>query len=334
MRRREFLAILAGAPAAWPLAADGQQSNRAAGGRLVGVLLTYPTDSPQGQKRVAAFAKGLTDAGWVRGRDYSMELRWASPQDDFIRTAAAELISLAPDVILVYSTAAAKELQRQTSRIPIVFVQASDPVGNRLADSLAHPGANITGLTNFEFSIGSKWVPMFKQVAPSLNRIAVLFNPKTAARGGMVWVNPIAEVGTTLNINTVPMPAYDAAEIAGLVDAFAREPNGGLMAAPDAFTSGNYAAIVATAAKNRLPALYPFRFFVESGGLMSYGPDEDAMFEQTAYYVNKILRGEKPGDLPIQAPNRLDLVINLKTAKTLGLEVPANLLALANDVIE
>jgi putative ABC transport system substrate-binding protein len=241
---------------------------------------------------------------------------------------------LAPDVILVYSTAAAKELQRQTGQIPIVFVQASDPVGNGLAVSLAHPGANITGLTNFEFLIGSKWVPMLKQIAPSISRLAVLFNPKTAARGGMVWVNPIDEAAATLGIRTIPMPAYDAAEIERLVDAFAREANGGLIAAPDAFTSGNYATIVATAAKNRLPALYPFRFFVESGGLMSYGPDEDAMFEQTAYYVDRILRGEKPSDLPIQAPARLDLVINLKTVKTLGLDVPPNLLALTSDVIE
>jgi ABC-type uncharacterized transport system substrate-binding protein len=329
MRRREFITLLGGAVAAWPLAARGQQSERV---RRIGVLLPATADDQLWQARVGAFLQALAQLGWTIGRNVRIDIRWASANAGEIRRHAAELAMLAPDLILASGNSAAGPLLQETRTVPIVFTVVADPVGNAYVDSLARPGGNATGFTAFEFSIGGKLLELLKEIAPRLTRVAVL---RDATQGFTISMfAAIQAVAPSLRVEVIPINMRDAGEIEQSVEIFARSPNGGLIPTPSAAALHHRDLIVTLAARYKLPAVYWDSFFVAAGGLMSYGPDLVDEFRQTAGYVDRILKGEKPADLPVQAPTKYQLVLNLKTAKTLGLEVPSTLLARADEVIE
>ena len=330
MRRREFIALLGGAAAAWPLAARAQQVERM---RRIGVLMAI-TDNEEGRARIAAFRDELHRLGRVEGRNIQVEIRWAAGDKAKLQDFAKELVSLKPDVILANTTAAARALQLHTSEIPIVFVFVADPVGDRLVTNLARPGGNLTGFTSFEFSVASKWLQLFKECVPSARRVAMLFNPSTAPGGGWPYVHTAEAASSSFAVQIVGTPVASGEEIERFLDQFARQPNSGLIVVADAFTTARAELIVARATHNRLPALYPLRLFATAGGLLSYGIDSIGPFGQAASYVDRVLKGERPADLPVQAPTKFELVINLKTAKALGIEVPPSLLARADEVIE
>jgi putative ABC transport system substrate-binding protein len=325
MRRREFITLLGGA-AAWPLAARAQQPGPV---RRIGVYIATAADDPEGQARNAALLQGLQQLGWTVGQNVRIDYRWGA--GDF-REYARELVDLAPDVILANGGTIMVPLQQAARTVPIVFVQVTDPVGSGYVASLARPGGNITGFTQFEFGIGAKWLELLKQVAPAVKRAAVLRNPST--RGGVAQFAAMQAVAPALGIELSPLDVRDAAEIERAITAFARTPNGGLIIEPDPFVIAYRMQIIALAARLRLPAVYAYRYNVEEGGLMSYGPDSIGQYRLAAGYVDRILKGEKPADLPVQAPTKYETVINLKTAKALGLAVPPILLALADEVIE
>jgi ABC-type uncharacterized transport system substrate-binding protein len=329
IQRRTFITLLGGA-AAWPLAARAQQREPM---RRVGVLMAI-AENEEGRSRIAPFRDGLRALGRVEGRDIQIEARWAAGDSAKVQAFANELVSSKPDVILANATTVARALQAHTSDIPVVFVLVSDPVGDRLVTSLAKPGGNITGFTTFEFSLASKWLEILKESAPRVSRVAMLFNPMTAPGGGWAYVRNAEAAAASFAFHVLATPAVSADEIERSLDQFGREPNGGLLVIPDAFTSAHANSIVACAARNGLPAVYPLRLFVTAGGLLSYGIDTIGQFRQAASYVDRILRGEKPSDLPVQAPNKFELAINLTTAKALGLQIPDKLLALADEVIE
>jgi putative ABC transport system substrate-binding protein len=329
MRRREFITMLGGAALAWPLPARAQQSERV---RRVGVLMSSAAGDPEAQLRVAAFEDGLRDLGWIKGRNLRLEYRWAD-NADALRTYATELARSAPNLILANSTPVMAALQEQRPTVPIVFTQVTDPIGQGLVSNLGHPGGNLTGFTSFEFSIGSKWLETLKQVAPHVTRVALLFNPATAPFADVFW-RPIETAARSFAIAPVSVGARNTDELEQLVEAFAREPNGGLMVVPEVSTVNHRGLIVALAARHRLPAVFPYRSFAASGGLLSYGVDVVDVFRRAASYVDRILKGTAPGELPIQPPAKYELVINLKTAKTLGLDIPPMLLARADEVIE
>jgi putative ABC transport system substrate-binding protein len=329
MRRREFIALFGGA-AAWPLAARAQQSERM---RRVGVLMAI-AENEEGRSRISAFRERLRALGRVEGENIQIEVRWAAGDFAKVQEFANELVNLKPDVILANATTAAKALQARTRDIPVVFVLVSDPVGDGLVASLAKPGGNITGFTTFEFSLASKWMEILKEGAPSLRRVALLFNPRTAPAGGSAYVHQAEGAATSFSFQVFPTPAGTPDEIEHSLEQFAQVPHSGLIVLPDAFTSANAKLIVACAARNRLPAVYPFRLFATAGGLISYGTNSVAQFRQAASYVDRILLGERASDLPVQAPDKFELVINLKTAKALGLDIPTTLLADADEVIE
>ncbi len=329
MKRRDFITMLGGAALAWPLAARAQQPERV---RRVGVLLSSAAGDPEAQLRVAAFEDGLRDLGWIKGRNLRLEYRWAD-NADLLRTHATELARMAPDLILANSTPVMAALQEQRPTVPIVFTQVTDPIGQGLVSNLGHPGGNLTGFTSFEFSIGSKWLETLKQVAPHVTRVALLFNPATAPFADLFW-RPIETAARSFAIAPVSVGARNTDELERLVEAFAREPNGGLMVVPEVSTVNHRGLIVALAARHRLPAVYPLRSFAASGGLLSYGVDVADVFRRAAAYVDRILKGTSPGELPIQAPTKYELVINLKSAKDLGLDIPPMLLARADEVIE
>jgi putative ABC transport system substrate-binding protein len=328
MRRREFITLLGGA-ATWPLAARAQQAEKM---RRIGVLMSFAANDPEAQLRVAAFEKGLQDLRWAEGRNLRIEYRWAE-NANLLRAHAAELARLAPDLILANSTPVMIALQEHRHAIPIVFTQVTDPVGQGLVSNLAHPGGNLTGFTSFEFSIATKWLETLKQIAPRVTRVAVIFNPETAPFADLFW-RPLKAAAESFAVTPISAGVRNTDELERMADAFAREGNGGLVVLPDVSTTNHRALIVALAARHRLPAVYPFRFFAASGGLLSYGSDVADVFRRAASYVDRILRGTSPGDLPVQAPTKYELVINLKTAKALGLEVPPSLLARADEVIE
>ena len=328
MKRREFISLLGGA-AAWPLAARAQQAERM---RRIGVLMSFGANDPEAQSRAAAFENGLRQLGWVRGHNLSIEYRWAD-NPDVLRTYATELVGMAPDLILVNSTPAIAALQEQRQAVPIVFTQVTDPVGEGLVLNLAHPGGHMTGFTSFEFSIGTKWLEMLKEVAPRVMRVALVFNPETAPFAELFW-RPVEAVAPSFAIVAISAGAPTFADLERMVDKFAREPNGSLMVLPDVSTLNYRDALIGLAARHRLPTVYPFRIFAANGGLLSYGTDVNDVFRRVASYVDRLLKGADPGKLPIQSPNKYELVINLKTAKALGLELPPKLLALANEVIE
>jgi len=327
MRRRKFIALLGGA-AAWPLAARAQRGDRV---RVVGVLLAMAPDDPEAQLRVKAFEAGLRELGWTEGRNLRLEYRWAAGDAALLRKQATELVGLAPDLILATSTPVLAAL-RQENPLPIVFVQVTDPIGSGFVPNLARPGGSLTGFTSFEFTIGSKWLEALKHVAPAVTRVALIFNPDTAPFAHMFW-HPVEDAAPSFDVEPMQAPVRDVGEIERTVAAFARQ-NGGLMVLPDVSTTNHRDLIIALAARHRLPAVYPYRYFAASGGLMSYGSDLADVYRRAASYVDRILKGAIPGDLPVQAPTKYELIINLKTAKTLGLDVPDKLLATADEVIE
>jgi putative ABC transport system substrate-binding protein len=330
MRRREFVILLGGsAAAAWPLAAHAQQSNRL---RVVGVLLAMAPDDPEAQLRVKAFEAGLRELGWTEGRNLRLEYRWAAGDAALLRKQATELVGLAPDLILATSTPVLAAL-RQENPLPIVFVQVTDPIGSGFVPNLARPGGSLTGFTSFEFTIGSKWLEALKHVAPAVTRVALIFNPDTAPFAHMFW-HPVEDAAPSFDVEPMQAPVRDMGEIERTVAAFARHANGGLMVLPDVSTTNHRDLIIALAARHRLPAVYPYRYFATSGGLMSYGSDLADVYRRAASYVDRILKGAVPGDLPVQAPAKFEFVINLKTANALGLTVPPLWLGRADEVIE
>ena len=328
--RRKFISALAGVAVAWPFAARAQQVDRM---RRIGVLDSRAADDPEGRARLAVFLQGLQELGWTEARNVRIDYRWAADDADRYRTYAAELVALAPDVILAVASKSLAALQPATRTVPIVFVLVADPVGAGYVASLARPGGNATGFTLFEYSLSGKWLELFKEIAPNLTRIAILRDPAAAAGIGQFAVIQ-AMAPPSFGVELSPIDARDAGEVERDITAFASEPGGGLIVTASSGAVVHRELIIMLAARHRLPAVYPFRYFVTSGGLISYGPDTTDPFRRAASYVDRILKGEKPADLPVQAPTKYELAINLKTAKALGLTVPPSLLARADEVIE
>src|SRR5262245_52273181 len=329
MKRREFITLLGGAAAAWPLAVRGQQPERM---RRIGVLMNRAADNPEGQTRFAAFLKGLQEAGWAVGHNAHIDIRWGETDADRARRYAQELVALAPDIFFAAGTASVTALQRVTSVLPIVFAGVSDPVGAGFVDTLARPGGNITGFMVVEYGFSGKWLELLKQIAPRVTRAAVLRNPALANAIGQF--SAIQAVAPSLGVEVSPIGVRDTGEIERDVAAFARSANGGLIETPSTLGAVPRELTITLAARHKLPAVYSSRDRVTAGGLVSYGPDLIDGFRRAAGYVDRILKGEKPANLPVQAPTKYELVINLKTARALGLEVPATLLARADEVIE
>src|SRR3974390_139264 len=325
MRRREFIKVIAGS-AAWPLAARRQQNEEM---RRIGVLMPFAKDNPEGQARNAAFLQELGKLGWTQGRNLQIEYRWDTGG---LRKAATELVTSSPDVILASSTQAVAALQQATETVPIVFAQVADPVSGGVVASLAKPGGNITGFSTYDYSIGAKWVELLKEIAPPVTRLGVIREPTSTASIGLFAAVQSAALSFGLEVS--PLGGRDARDIEHTVTEFARGKNCGLITVGSPLTVNNRALIISLAARQRLPAVYPFRSFVDDGGLISYGPDSVDPFRQAAAYVDRILKGERPADLPVQSATKFELVINLKTAKSLGLTVPPSLLARADEVIE
>ncbi len=332
MRRREFLALLGGiAIAARPGMGRAQHPGRT---RRIAILLGVAESDPEAQSRVGALRQELERLGWVDGRNIRIEQRWTGGDAERLRAYTAELVASAPDVIVANPTPIVAALKQATRTIPIVFALVSDPVSSGFVESWAQPGRNITGFTSFESSMAGKWLQALKQMAPRVTQVTVVFNPETAASGGEIFLRPLEEAASPFGFQVRPARVRSAAEIAGLGDPSASGGTTGLLVVPDIFTTNHRDEIIALAARQRLPALYPFRFFVASGGLMSYGIDTLDVFRRAASYVDRILKGAHVGELPVQGPTKFELAINLKTAKALGLTVPPSLLALADEVIE
>jgi putative ABC transport system substrate-binding protein len=329
IRRREVITLLGASAVSWPLGAGAQQTERV---RRIGVLMNLAADDPQSPVRIAAFLQGLQELGWVDGRNVRIEYRWGAGDAERVRRFAAELVALEPDSILAVGSAIVRPLLQSTKTIPIVFVNATDPVGGGLVASLARPGGNATGFTNFEYGISAKWLELLKQVAPAMTRTAVIRDPEAAL--GVGQLGALQAVAPSFGVELSPVDVHQAAEIERALAAFARAANGGLIVTASALANRHRDLIITLAAQHALPAVYSDRIFVTAGGLISYGPDRVDQFRRAASYVDRILKGEKPADLPVQAPTKYELTINLKTAKTLGLEVPPMLLARADEVIE
>ncbi len=329
MRRREFITLLGGA-ATWPLASRAQQSAMP----VIGALMGYPEGDPKGQAFVGAFRGGLQKLGWTEGRNIRFDTRWVTPDDAESRQRfAKELVALQPDVILSHGTPNTATLLQQTRTIPIVFAALSDPVGSGFVASFPLPGGNVTGFANMEPTMAGKWLELLKEIAPRVERVAILFNPATAPYAEY-WLNPFKAAGASFAVEANAALVHDTSELASVIAAQAHAPNGGLIVMPDTFTTVHRAEITALAAHHRLPAVYPFRSFTELGGLLSYGNDLIDDFRRAANYVDRILRGAKSSELPVQFPVKFELVINIKTAKALGLDVPFLLQQRADEVIE
>jgi putative ABC transport system substrate-binding protein len=315
---------------AWPLAARAQQADRM---RRVGVLLNRVADDPEEQARLAAFLQRLQELGWTDGRNVWIDYRWAAADPDRSRTYAAELVALAPDIILAAGSQSVAALQQTATTVPIVFANVVDPLGAGFVARLARPGGNATGFTPFEYSLSGKWLELLKEIAPNLTRIAILRDPAIAAGIGQFAVIQ-AMASPSLGVELSPIDVRDGGEIERNIAALAREPSGGLIMTASTVTAVNFKLIIMLAARHRLPAVYPFRYFVTSGGLISYAPDPTDQFRRAAGYIDRILKGEKAADLPVQSPTKYELVVNLKTAKALGIIVPQTVLGRADEVIE
>jgi putative ABC transport system substrate-binding protein len=330
LKRREFITLLGGAAAGWPVAARAQQS---AGLRRVGMLINLSETDLEAHRLVAAFREGLAQLGWVDGRNLRIDYRWAAGDVGRIKAFARELVELSPDIIVGYGTPTVVALQQETRSIHIVFLSVTDPVGQGLVASLARPGSNVTGFAVFEASLGTKWVEALKQISPNLRRVTTIFNPKTAPYHSL-YLRTIEKAASSFAVEPIAVEVNDDGEIERAISTLAREPDGGLIVMPDTFNMVHRRTIIALADRYRQPAIYYFPFFATDGGLISYGPDEIDMFRRAAGYVDRILKGDKASGLPVQQPTNFRLVINLKTAKALGVEIPTSLLARADEVIE
>ena len=331
MKRREFISLVGGAAAAWPLAARAQEPGRV---RRVGVLFAFFDSDPESQARIAAFQQELENLGWRDGHNIQIEYRWANGDAERFRAFAAELVAARPDVIVAHASPSAEALARATRTIPIIFAVVSDPVGSGLAASLSEPGRNATGFTNFAISTGAKWVEFLKALSPRLARVALLFNPATAPGRGSTYLQSVETAAESFGIDSTHATVSSAAQIEDAIATLSRLPDSALIVMPDVFLTNHRELIIELATRHALPAIYPFRYFAEGGGLISYGIDLSDIFRRAAGYVDKVLRGAVPSSLPIQHPDKFELVINLKTARALSLEVPRILLARADKVIE
>ena len=329
MRRRDFIKGIAGSATAWPLVARATD-------RLprIGVLMGYPEGDLEAQSYVAAFREGLRTLGRTEGRDILIDIRWATPGDvESMQRFAKELVALRPDVILSQTTPTTAALLQQTRTIPIVFALVSDPVGSGFVASYRRPGGNVTGFDVSEPTQAGKWVELLKEIAPRVARLAMLYNPESATYAEF-WLNPFRAAGAALAVETISAPVRNESELDSIIAAQAREPNSGLVVMPDSFLIAHRLETISLAARYRLPAIYPYRLFAEVGGLLSYGVEQTDNFRRAAIYVDRILKGEKPSELPVQAPVKFELVVNLKTAKALGLTIPGTFLQRADEVIE
>jgi putative ABC transport system substrate-binding protein len=331
MKRREFISLIGGAAAAWPLAARAQDPGRV---RRIGVLFAFFDYDPESQARIAAFQQELENLGWREGQNIQIEYRWASGDAERFRAFAAELVAARPDVLVAHASPSAEALARATRTIPIIFVAVSDPVASGLAASLSEPGGNATGFTNFETSMGAKWVEFLKELSPRLARVALLFNPATAPGRGSTYLQSVEAAARSFGIDSMHATVSSEAQIEDAIATLSLRPDSGLIIMPDVFMTNHRDLITVLATRHALPAIYPFRYFAEGGGLISYGIDLSDIFRRAAGYVDKVLRGAMPSSLPVQHPDKFELVINLKTARALGLAVPRILLARANEVIE
>jgi putative ABC transport system substrate-binding protein len=329
MKRREFITLIGGA-AAWPLAARAQQRERV---RRIGLLMGYPENDSEAQSLVAAFRERLQKLGWEEGRDTRMDIRWATPGDtESMLPLAKELVALQPDLILSHTTPTTAALLQQTRTIPIIFAAVSDPVGSGFVASLSRPGGHVTGFITLEGTLGGKWLELLKEIAPRVAWVACVFNPITAVVE--YYLNPMKAAAASLGVEAIVAPVHDRSELESIIATQARESNSGLIVMPDSFLLVHRAEVTSLAARYRLPAVYPYRQFAELGGLLSYGVDRLENWRRAAGYVDRILKGEKPADLPVQALSKYELVLNLKTAKALGLDVPWILQQRADEVIE
>jgi len=330
MKRREFITLLGGAAAAWPVAARAQQGDRV---RRIGVLIGGDENNPVSKTNVSAFTRALADLGWTGGRNLRMDLRWGGGDGNRIGALAQELVGLQPEIIVINGTTPGTvAVQRETRTIPIVFANVSDPVASGIVPRLNQPGGNVTGFTNFEVTLGGKWFELLSEIAPGLKRAAIMFNPDTTPAS--LYLPSLETAARSFKVATTIAPVRSDAEIEAAITAFGREPGGGLVAIPDVFTNVHRAPIILAAARNNVPAVYANSFFVREGGLLSYGSDPVDSFRRSATYVDRILRDEKPGDLPVQFPTKFEMVVNLKTAKALGLTVPQSIVLRADEVIE
>jgi putative ABC transport system substrate-binding protein len=329
MRRRTFISLVGGA-ATWPLAARAQQPERM---RRIGMLMGYAENDSEAQAWIVAYREGLQKLGWTEGRNIRVDTRWASADAEAMQRFAQELVALQPDLILSATTPAVAALLQQTRTILIVFALVADPVGSGFVASFARPGGNVTGFVIVEGSLGGKWLELLKEIAPRVVRVAMLFNPSTALYAEF-YLNPFKAAAASLGVEAITAPVHDMSELESVVARLAREPNSGLVVIPDSFLNLYRAEVTSLAARYRLPAVYPYRDFTELGGLLSYGTDRLDNWRRAAGYVDRILKGEKPADLPVEAPSKYELVLNLKTAKALGLDVPWILQQRADEVIE
>jgi ABC-type uncharacterized transport system substrate-binding protein len=330
MRRREFMTLVGGAAATWPLPASAQSE----GMRRIGVLMGIAESDPAQRFLVSAFAQALKDLGWQDGRNIQIDYRWGAGDAEKIQIFARLFVDQRPDLIVGHTTSVVAALKTQTSTIPIVFLQVSDPVGSHFVESLAHPGGNITGFTNLEASMGTKLVELLKEIAPQTRSVGLMFNPQTAPDGGSYFLRPLEAAATLLKVKIIVAPVHNPAEIEVVMTSLSHEPAAGLIVMPDIFVTTHRQEIIALAAQFRLPAIYAYRLFPASGGLISYGTDLVDVFRRAASYVDRILKGEKPADLPVQMPVKYELVINLKTAKAFGLDIPMMVQQRADEVIE
>jgi putative tryptophan/tyrosine transport system substrate-binding protein len=329
MRRREFITLLGGAVTAWPLAVRAQQPERV---RRIGVFMLSTEGDQEAKAWLTAFQEGLQQLGWAQGRNISIDYRWAGDDWDRLQINAAELVKMAPDVLFAAATPALEALRQQTRSLPIVFVQVGDPVKLGFVANLARPGGNITGFTNFEHVIGGKWLELIRDTAPSAVRVLVIFQPDLAAQ--LAYLQPIEAAASTFRVELARAGVRNAVEIERAIDAFAQEPKGALIVLPSALGIAHRDLIVGLAARHQLPAIYPYPVFARSGGFISYGVDLADLYRRAASYVDRILKGAKPGDLPVQLPTKFELVVNLKAAKALGLTIPEPFLQHADEVIE
>jgi putative tryptophan/tyrosine transport system substrate-binding protein len=328
--RREFITLLGGAAAAWPVAARAQQSDRV---RRIGVLSGLAENDPEGRARIAAFRDGLQRLGWTEGRNVHIDVRWGTPEAETMQRFAKELVALQLDLMVTQNTPGTAAMLQQTGVIPIIFVNIVDPVGSGFVANLSRPGGNVTGFISLEPTIAGKWLELLKEIAPRVAKVAFLFNPATASYAEY-YLAPFKATAPSFTVEAISAPVRDSAALETVIVALANDPNSGLIVMPDSFLIAHRAVVTSLAARHRLPAVYPFRYFTEVGGLLSYGSDQLDNYRRAASYADRILKGEKPSELPVQAPVKFEMTINLRTAKALNIEIPPNLLALADEVIE